>query len=473
MNPRFILSLDYPAAVVDDGVGSLTVSTGTGTVRFSSVTTGVAHALEQLKQGTSSDELSRVVAAFDGERALPQWFYRLGALERNGGIVYEVRDGDRLAARARIMSVGFRPGLGVISMNDDWVLSRFARIRRADQGFVIESPLSAAIVELFDISRFGVVVRGSRDVADDTSRDILCLLEYCGMLARVDALGRAVDEPTSLAYWHFSDLLFHRHCRTPRYRPGGGNSSPTTTPEPLPAFKRPMSEHTMELFTPDLTRLSGNDVPLTNVIEHRRSVREYDDQPLDMKQLGEFLYRAGRSKRGTEIDCECPLHEGGDRPYPAAGSCYELELYLAVARCEDLAAGFYHYDPRKHRLEILSPADADFRQLLDNATGGMNGAVFAQVLIVIGARFGRVMTSYGRGSYALILKDVGVLLGTMYLVATAMQLAPCALGGGDGELFARMIGSNFEEETSVGEFMLGRRRSVSAAAAHVPGDASR
>jgi hypothetical protein len=46
----------------------------------------------------------------------------------------------------------------------------------------------------------------------------------------------------------------------------------------------------------------------------------------------------------------------------------------------------------------------------------------------------------------------------MYLVATAMNLAPCALGAGDPELFARLIGSDFHEETSVGEFLLGSRR---------------
>jgi SagB-type dehydrogenase family enzyme len=103
----------------------------------------------------------------------------------------------------------------------------------------------------------------------------------------------------------------------------------------------------------------------------------------------------------------------------------------------------------------------------------MNGSDSAQVVIVVSARFDRVMTKYGTGGYALILKDVGVLMATMYLVATAMELAPCALGGGDGELFARMIGSSFDEETSVGEFMLGRRRPPSGAAIDVSPDAAR
>jgi hypothetical protein len=40
-------------------------------------------------------------------------------------------------------------------------------------------------------------------------------------------------------------------------------------------------------------------------------------------------------------------------------------------------------------------------------------------------------------------------------VATAMGLAPCALGGGDSALFAEAVGANSLEESSVGEFILG------------------
>ena len=38
------------------------------------------------------------------------------------------------------------------------------------------------------------------------------------------------------------------------------------------------------------------------------------------------------------------------RPYPSAGSSYELELYLTVANCEGLDRGFYHYDADRHAL---------------------------------------------------------------------------------------------------------------------------
>ena len=54
-----------------------------------------------------------------------------------------------------------------------------------------------------------------------------------------------------------------------------------------------------------------------------------------------------------------------------------------------------------------------------------------------------------------LLKDAGGLLQTMYLVATGMGLAPCAIGGGNAECSAAAAGTAFWEESSVADFMLG------------------
>ena len=78
-----------------------------------------------------------------------------------------------------------------------------------------------------------------------------------------------------------------------------------------------------------------------------------------------------------------------------------------------------------------------------------------QVLLILAARFPRVAWKYESIAYALTLKHVGVVLQTMYLAATAMGLGPCAIGGGDADLFARAAGTDYYAETSVGEFLLG------------------
>jgi SagB-type dehydrogenase family enzyme len=134
-----------------------------------------------------------------------------------------------------------------------------------------------------------------------------------------------------------------------------------------------------------------------------------------------------------------------------------MELYLTIEQCQGLAAGFYWYNPLEHTLSLLHEPNHETRQLLFDANLAMGGPDRPQVLITLAARFQRVSWKYQSLAYSLILKDVGVIYATMYLVATAMHLAPCALGAGDSDLFPRLSGTDYLAETSVGEFMLGSR----------------
>jgi SagB-type dehydrogenase family enzyme len=93
--------------------------------------------------------------------------------------------------------------------------------------------------------------------------------------------------------------------------------------------------------------------------------------------------------------------------------------------------------------------------LLEEAYFATGKACTSQILLVFAARFQRMAWVYESAAYSLILKDVGSLMQTMYLVATAMNLAPCAIGCGNSDLFAATVGTDYYRETSVGEFILG------------------
>jgi SagB-type dehydrogenase family enzyme len=144
------------------------------------------------------------------------------------------------------------------------------------------------------------------------------------------------------------------------------------------------------------------------------------------------------------------------RPYPAGGGAYELELYLAVANCAGLARGFYHYDADRHALVPITVRPPELDALLAGAEFAMGAPAAPQVLIIIAARFGRVSWKYSSVAYSLILKDVGVLLQTLYLMATDMGLGGCAIGTNNIDLFEKMTGIDFHIESPVGQFALGR-----------------
>ena len=97
------------------------------------------------------------------------------------------------------------------------------------------------------------------------------------------------------------------------------------------------------------------------------------------------------------------------RPYPSAGASYELELYLAVDKCDGLTRGFYHYDAGGHALVPIDVRTPHLEALFSEAQLSMDAPATPQIVITIAARFGRVSWKYSSLAYALILKDVGVL----------------------------------------------------------------
>ena len=86
----------------------------------------------------------------------------------------------------------------------------------------------------------------------------------------------------------------------------------------------------------------------------------------------------------------------------------------------------------------------------------MGAPAVPQVLITIVARFGRVSWKYSSVAYSLILKDVGVLTQSLYVMATDMALGGCAIGLTNIDLFAKMTGIEFHVEGPVGQFAIGR-----------------
>jgi SagB-type dehydrogenase family enzyme len=234
---------------------------------------------------------------------------------------------------------------------------------------------------------------------------------------------------------------------------GGTYRGERLTPPPLARQRRADAEPAVALVRPDLERLRRTDAPFTDVLERRRSVREYAPEPLALDQLGEFLYRCAR----YQVVLPGGKTDHALRPCPAGGALHELEIYPVVAACQGLDPGIYHYRPLEHELTRVAPPSAAFERLLDEAWCTADRQSRPQVLLQVTARCGRIFWKYESMAYAVILKDLGALYATMYLVATAMRLAPTALGGGDSELFATLAGLDPYEEPAVGEFMLGTR----------------
>ncbi|MBV8744699.1 MAG: SagB family peptide dehydrogenase, partial [Xanthobacteraceae bacterium] len=181
---------------------------------------------------------------------------------------------------------------------------------------------------------------------------------------------------------------------------------------------------------------------------------------ISLAELARFLHATARvqskSQHKVDLGDVQPSLAYTVRPYPSAGASYELELYLAVDKCEGLARGLYHYDADGHALVAIDVRAQEFTACLAGAQLAMDVPTPPQILMIITARFGRISWKYSSIAYALILKDVGVLLQTFYLMAVDMGLGGCAIGTVNIDLFAKMTGIEFHIESPVGQFAFGR-----------------
>ncbi|WP_371617017.1 SagB family peptide dehydrogenase [Streptomyces sp. NBC_00454] len=350
-------------------------------------------------------------------------------------------------------------------------LNRFAFLRGHEGDLVLESPLSPRRARLLaDPARELAAALGAGTTAREQAlaldlpvtavQDLLGHLAGALLVDTADADGSfAADRDDVLRQWDFHDLLFHSRSRMGRHDyPFGGVFPYRGTIEPRPAVKPLPAGPVVLLPRPRLEDIAAHDPSLTAVLEGRRSVRSYAEAPLDLDRLGEFLYRCARVRAVTEPRPDEGMpYPASSRPYPTGGASYDLELYLSVHRVAGLERGMYFYDAAGHRLVLVNADEDDRDSMLAIARVSAGNIDTPDVLITVTSRFQRLSWKYRSLAYAATLKNVGVLYQTMYLVATGMGLAPCALGGGDSDLAAKTLGLDYLVESSVGEFLLGSR----------------
>jgi SagB-type dehydrogenase family enzyme len=368
------------------------------------------------------------------------------------------------------------PAIPRLRDTDTLVLSRFAYLRRRADEMVLESPRAGALFKISDAKIAALLATLATPQKIKTLRqqpgfpgvDLLALLLDAQILFKVGAKDqglRPTEGDGNLVLWDFHDLLFHARSTEGRHaNPVGGLYSYVDVIAPQPAVRPDWPGDKI-----DLRRLSAGEEralsPAAKLFNARRSTRDFDDRnPITLAELSRFLGATAR----VSATVETPLDPGADpagggptithtvRPYPSGGASYELELYLAVNICDGLPRGFYHYDAGAHALVPIAVRNQDFNALLNGAEFAMGISAAPQILITIAARFGRVSWKYSSIAYSLILKDTGVLMQTLYLMAADMGLGGCAIGTTNIDLFAKMTGLDLHVEGAVGQFALGR-----------------
>jgi SagB-type dehydrogenase family enzyme len=415
--------------------------------KLTRLTAGQLHALKALNLGPAT------ISALSDPGTVDEVGTLISRLAASGWLTVAVRDGAE--DLYTIVPCGQPPPRPTPSPHSSAVLSKFAVLHRDSENFVLEHPLSWCDVRIHDARLLSLLdASESTNLPSAVASQFVEDLRWGGMLV---AAGDE-DQRFEALSWSAPDLWFHRRSTLGERNVTWEHFGPTKWAKgqfPQPSARpTKYSREPIALAVPDLADRRAQDPTLTAVLEDRISTRTFDDaHPITSEQLAELLYRAARTRRTQPVGEDEELLS---RPYPSGGGIYELELYPVVRNVAGLEAGMYHYDSFDHALRLVAAADSKaVSQLLKPAAATLTGGAEPQILIVMAARAGRIMWTYEQIGYAAILKDVGVLMQTIYLAATAMGLGACAQGFSDTAAFVAATGVDELQECSVGSIIVG------------------
>jgi SagB-type dehydrogenase family enzyme len=145
--------------------------------------------------------------------------------------------------------------------------------------------------------------------------------------------------------------------------------------------------------------------PLMQVLNERKSVREFSPEKLPLQVLSNLLWAASGVNRPD-----------GRRTAPTASNHQEIDVYVAQA------AGLYLYDPKGHRLQGVLGDD------LRAATGTQDYVGTAALNLVYVADYAKMGNGSAEDKLLMSGADTGFISQNVYLFCASQGLATVVRG---------------------------------------------
>ena len=154
---------------------------------------------------------------------------------------------------------------------------------------------------------------------------------------------------------------------------------------------------------------------LEEALLRRRSVRSYENEALQLSEVGQLLWAA----QGI-------TSEDKKRTAPSAGALYPLKIYLANAHVEGLMAGVYQYDPVEHSL--LKICEGDKRKQLSIAALMQNSIRHCAAALIFAADYRYVLKKYFEKGKRYVYMEAGHAAQNVFLQAVPLHIGTVTMG---------------------------------------------
>jgi SagB-type dehydrogenase family enzyme len=193
------------------------------------------------------------------------------------------------------------------------------------------------------------------------------------------------------------------------------------------------------------------------LLKQRRSLRDFDiNYKISLFEITNLLfhsYGVTQKAKVTGFDFDGDI---GLRNVPSGGGLYPLELYVVILNGH-IENGLYHYRSDSNKLELLKKGD--FKENLRNiimAEPYVNIKSCSCVILTTGI-IERLVIKYGERGYRFMLQEVGFVNHSITLIAEALGLGSCYLGGYIDDKVNDFIGIDGVFETIHNVLVIGKK----------------
>lgn len=192
-------------------------------------------------------------------------------------------------------------------------------------------------------------------------------------------------------------------------------------------------------------------LPLTKVVQKRKSQRDFRQASLSEDDLGHILYWSLCEKVGQQDTAKTFVR----RPYPSGGAKFPVEVYVLCHDQQTFGNTVYHYRPDEHMLETVRQLnDTEIRSVKQSFSYPFVSEVPALILFTYIRE--RNVPKYGYFGEKLGLIEAGHMAQNMCLHAAEKNVSTVPLGGGDSDLIEGLLYADGYNESYFYAIALGK-----------------
>jgi len=173
------------------------------------------------------------------------------------------------------------------------------------------------------------------------------------------------------------------------------------------------NKETIRLPSPEILQM-----PFDEVMEKRRSRRDFKSYKITLRELSTLLFYSAGYKRSEH---------SGRKHVPSSGGFSTTEVFLVILNSDEVESGLYYFSANDFTIRCIRKGD--YRDWVRYDALYQSEWADASVIIFLAGDYSRLYQKYRHRTLRLCLLDAGHVAQNLYLTCAAMDMKICEVLG--------------------------------------------